>query len=165
VWIKNIQSLKSCYQLTREQLQHDPICPHCKFNPRDEVMVQRISLEQLEERLDDLLNTWTETLLTNFNDPIVQEGISLLSADQQQLVNDFIQKKQFDLPIDIRLLEIINDLLKGIHKEEIHIDQLVKMMGDGNPLTVDEVRRNFEMLMRGIVGNNQPHRVRIMVKK
>ncbi|WP_044893683.1 DUF6079 family protein [Bacillus alveayuensis] len=164
-WIKNIQSLKSCYQLTREQLQHDPICPHCKFNPRDEVMVQRISLEQLEERLDDLLNTWTETLLTNFNDPIVQEGISLLSAEQQQLVKDFIEKKQFDLPIDIRLLEIINDLLKGIHKEEIHIDQLVKMMGDGNPLTVDEVRRNFEMLMRAIVGNNQPHRVRIMVKK
>lgn len=164
-WNKNIQSLKSCYQLTREQLQHDPICPYCKFNPRDEAMVQRISLEQLEERLDDLLNTWTGTLLTNFNDPIVQEGISLLSAEQQQLVKDFIEKKQFDLPIDIRLLEIINDLLKGIHKEEIHIDQLVKMMGDGNPLTVDEVRRNFEMLMRAIVGNNQPHRVRIMVKK
>jgi hypothetical protein len=164
-WNKNIQSLKSCYQLTREHLQHDPICPYCKFNPRDEAMVQRISLEQLEERLDDLLNTWTETLLTNFNDSAIQEGISLLSADQQQLVKDFIEKKQFDLPIDNRLLEIINDLLKGIHKEEIHIDQLVKMMGDGNPLTVDEVRRNFEMLMRAIVGNNQPHRVRIMVKK
>ncbi|MEK4949008.1 DUF6079 family protein [Bacillus sp. FSL W8-1127] len=164
-WNKNIQSLKSCYQLTREHLQHDPICPYCKFNPRDEAMVQRISLEQLEERLDDLLNTWTETLLTNFNDSAIQEGISLLSADQQQLVKDFIEKKQFDLPIDIRLLEVMNDLLKGIHKEEIHIDQLVKMMGDGNPLTVGEVRKNFEMLMRAIVGNNQPHRVRIMVKK
>src|SRR5690606_4438415 len=164
-WVKNIQGLKACYQLTREQLEHQQICPHCKFNPNDESMVQRYSLEQLEERLDDLLNTWTETLLTNFNDPMVQEGISLLREDQRQLVNDFINKKQFDLPINIDLLEIINDLLKGIHKEEIDVEQLIKMMGDGNPLTISEARRNFEMLMKAIVGNNQPERVRFIVKK
>ena len=164
-WVKNIQALKACYQLTREQLEHQQICPHCKFNPNDELMVQRYSLEQLEERLDDLLNTWTETLLTNFNDSMVQEGISLLSEEQRQLVQEFINKKQFDLPINIGLLEIINDLLKGIHKEEIDVEQLVKMMGDGNPLTISEARKNFEMLMKAIVGNNQPERVRIVVKK
>ncbi|MFU1991971.1 DUF6079 family protein [Priestia megaterium] len=164
-WNNHIQSLRSCYQLTHEHLQHTPICAHCKYNPREESNVPQHQLEELEDRLDELLNTWTETLLTNFNDPTVQESISLLSSTQQQLVNEFISKKSFDLPIDLRLIEMINDLLKGIHKEVIDIDQIIKMMGDGNPLTVEDVRKNFDMMMRGLVGNNPSNRVRIMVEK
>lgn len=164
-WNKNIQVLKSCYQLTREQLQHSPICSHCRYNPREESLVQLNQLESLEDDLGEMLNKWTETILTNLNDPSVKESISLLSASQQQLINNFITTKSFELPIDLRLLETINDLLKGIHKEVIEIEQVVKMMGDGNPLTVEEVRKNFDMLIRALVGNESINRVRIMVKK
>ncbi|GAE27480.1 exonuclease SbcC [Halalkalibacter wakoensis JCM 9140] len=164
-WTKSIQALKTCYRLTREALQHSPICPYCKFNPREEGVVQHLSLEQLEDRLGELLNGWTETLLTNLNDPVVKESILLLTSEQQELIKKFVKDGHFTLPVDIRLLEIINDLLKGIHKEIVDIDQMVKMMGDGNPLTVNEVKKNFEMMLNALVGNNPTNRVRIMVKK
>lgn len=164
-WTKAIQALKTCYRLTRADLQHSPICPYCKFNPREEGMIQQYSLEQLEDRLAELLDAWTEILLTNLNDPVVKESISLLSSEQQKLINKFVSDQHFTLPINIRLLETINDLLKGIHKEVVEIDQMIKMMGDGNPLTVNEVKKNFEMMINALVGNNPSNRVRIMVKK
>lgn len=164
-WKRNIQSLKSCYQLTREHLQHSPICPHCKYNPREEMVPQQHQLESLEDQLGEMLHTWTETLLTNLDETSIQESIALLSVGQQQLIQDFIAKRSFDLPIDSQLLVTINDLLKGIHKELIDMEQLFQMMGNGNPVTVDEVRRNFDMFMNAIVGKSSSNRIRIMVKK
>lgn len=119
----------------------------------------------MEDRLGELLNAWTETLLTNLNDPNVKDNITLLTDEQQQLVNEFIKNQYITLPINIRLLDTINDLLKGIHKEVLEVNQIIKMMGDGNPVTVNEVKRNFERLLNALVGNNPTNRVRIMINK
>ena len=89
----------------------------------------------------------------------------LLSNEQQQLVQSLIQNREFTLPIDIRLIQAINDLLKGINKLELSLSDLEEMMANGHPLTVDELRKRFEALITKTVGNVSTNQVRIMLKK
>lgn len=164
-WQNKIQSLRACYQLKREDLQHTATCPHCKFRPKEEIAINQFKLEKLEDELGELLNNWTNTLLNNFNDPSVKENIALLRPEQQELVQQFITQQSFTLPIDLRLIQAINDLLKGINKVEITLDQITSMMANGSPLTVEELRKRFEAMIQQTVGNQPTNRIRVMLKK
>ncbi|MGE0977110.1 DUF6079 family protein [Bacillus cereus] len=164
-WKTRVKSLKDCYSLTAENLQHKPECPHCQFNPRVEQNKEKLSLSQLEDELGEMLNTWSETLLTNFNDPVVKDSIEMLEPEQKRLINELIANKVFVLPISLNLVHAINLVLKGIHKEQIELGQLMKALGDGNPITVDEARKNFDMLLKALIGGNETSRVRLTVKK
>ncbi|PEY26875.1 ATPase [Bacillus anthracis] len=164
-WQMSLKTLKDCYNLTVEKLQHMPECPNCRFNPREEQNKAKPSLAQLEDQLGELLNSWTETLLTNFNDSIVKESIDLLESEQKCLMNELIENQAFTMPISLNLINAINVILKGIHKEQIEMGQLLKVFGDGNPITVDEARKNFDMLLKGLIGTNEPNRIRLTVKK
>lgn len=164
-WKGKIQSLKDCYHLTADKLEHRPECPNCHFNPREELNREKVSIEELDEELDSILTKWTETLLTNFNDPLVKESIELLEGNQKQLIQSVIEDQTFQLPISVELIKAINIVLKGIHQEKIDVEQLVKVVGDGNPITIQEAKHNFEKLLRAMVGNNEESRVRLTVKK
>jgi predicted ATPase len=164
-WQRRLDSFITCYQLKREDLQHSATCPHCKFRPKEEASLNQFKLETLEDELGELLNNWTNTLLNNFNDPTIKENIALLRPEQQELVQQFISQKSFSLPIDIRLIQAINDLLKGINKVEITLNQITDMMANGSPLTVEELRRRFEMLIQQTVGNQPTNQIRVMLKK
>ncbi|MGG0250717.1 DUF6079 family protein [Peribacillus frigoritolerans] len=164
-WQINLKSLRDCYSLTAEKLDHTPECPNCRFNPREELNKVKPSLSHLEDQLGEMLNSWTDMLLTNFNDPMVKESIDLLDSEQKQLMNELISKKAFLLPISLKLINAINNVLKGIHKEQIEIQHLVKALGDGNPITVDEAKRNFDIFLKGLIGANDTSRIRLTIKK
>lgn len=164
-WETNIKSLKDCYNLTSEKLQHTPECPYCRYNPRVEQNNVKTSLSELEDQLGELLNSWTETLLTNFNDESVKESIELLEPGQKKLISEFIKKRSFALPISLSLVNAINVVLKGIHKEQVGLDQILNVFGNGSPITIDEVRQNVDMLLKALVGTNEASRVRLTVKK
>src|SRR5699024_6534585 len=54
-WKEKIQSLKDCYHLTADKLEHRPECPNCHFNPREELNREKVSIEELDEELDSIL--------------------------------------------------------------------------------------------------------------
>ena len=162
-WQQKVNELKPCWQLTRNDLEHSPLCPHCKLRPKDEQHVQYTSLEELENQLQDLLDSWTETLLTNFKDPEIKQNISLLKPEQQQLIGAFINHGEFSLPLNVQLIQAIQELLQGIEKIELTIDDLVEMMAGGNPLTVEDLRRRFENMMTERIGASTTKNIRIML--
>ncbi|MCM3358662.1 DUF6079 family protein [Psychrobacillus sp. MER TA 171] len=164
-WEKALTSLKTCYQVSEENLQHGPICSECKFRPTEVITNEKAMLKKLEQELPSIFKNWTETLLTNFNDETVKENIGLLKPEQQMLIKDLITNKAFTLPVDIRLIQAINDLLKGIDKVEVSLKDIEEMMANGSPLTVEELRKRFEEMIHKTVGNAQSNRVRIMLKK
>ncbi|KAA0956132.1 ATP-binding protein [Planococcus sp. ANT_H30] len=164
-WERTLSQLKTCYHVTKEKLEHTPICSECKFRPTEVATNEKSTLKKMQEELPDMLTNWTETLLANFNDPSVKENISLLKPEQQQFVDALIANQAFTLPLDIRLIQAINDLLKGIHKVEVSISDIEEMMANGHPLAVDELRKRFEDLLTKKVGATSTNRVRIMLKK
>lgn len=161
---KGLTDLQTCWSLTKEELETQPICPHCKFRPKDEMMGKFYSLSTYEDQMQKLLDDWTGLLLNNFNDPEVQDNITLLEQEQQVLINGFIQKKVLLLPLNPSLLSAIKILLQGIEKIEIKWDELQNMMGNGSPMSVEDIRLRFETLLNKKVGTQQTSRVRIMLE-
>ena len=164
-WQNEINSFEPCWNLTREDLEQIPVCPHCRFRPKDEIQNKKESLEELEDELGELLNSWTDSLITNLNFTEVKDSLSLLGNDEQDLVKDLLDKGSFALPIDVQLIHIIKKLLQGIEKVEVTLDDLKDTFANGSPLTVDEVRQRFESMLRKQVGNASTDSVRIMLKQ
>ena len=145
-------------------LDTQSFCPQCKFRPKDEMGVKNASLTYYEEQLQNMLESWTKHLLNNFKDIEVQANIGLLEQEQQALVKELLHKGEFSLPIDNKLIEVIKLLLQGIEKVEIKWDDLKVMMGNGSPMSVEDVRLRFEELLKKKVGTYQTSRVRIMLE-
>lgn len=164
-WEQSLSRLKTCFHVSEEKLEHKPICAECKFRPIDVQTKEKKVLKELQHELPEMLTNLTETLLTNFNDPNIQENISFLESEQQQLVGELISKKEFNLPIDFRLIQAINSLLKGIHRIEISVTDIEDMMANGHPLTVEDLRKRFDELIKKSVGDIQPNQARIILKK
>lgn len=125
----------------------------------------KVMLKNLEEQLPIIYERWMDTMLTSLNDPSVKESIELLQPNQKELVKQFMQTGELPIPLDIRLVQAINDLFKGFNKVEITINDLEKMMANGSPLTVEELRKRFDELISHVVGSNATNQVRITLKK
>ncbi|MBE1555502.1 DUF6079 family protein [Sporosarcina limicola] len=164
-WEKALVGLKTCYQVSADNLQHAPMCSECKFRPTEVTTNEKAMLKNLEQELPNIFENWTETLLTNFNDATVKENILLLKPEQQTLIAELITNQAFTLPVDVRLIQAINDLLKGIDKVEVSLIDIEEMMANGSPLTVEELRKRFEEMIHRTVGNIPSNQVRIMLKK
>jgi len=54
--------------------------------------------------------------------------------------------------------------LEGIERVEISTDEVLQVMGNGNPLTVEELQDRLNTLIKRRVGNKPANRVRIMLK-
>lgn len=161
-WLQKIDDMIACWDLTKEKLEHSPICKACHFRPKDEPYTRHQNLDELEEELEDLLSNWTSTLLTTLRDPEIKENIDMLQPDQRQLVNEFIQQQTLALPINIKLVEAISILLQGIEKVTITVSELEQMMNNGQPLTVEELKQRFDHMLRQKVGTQPKNNVRIL---
>ena len=114
--------------------------------------------------IEDLVDQWTTTLINTFNDPELKQNIELLNKEQQLLVRSLLERGEFSLPIDVKLIQAIKELLEGIERVEISTDEVLQVMGNGNPLTVEALRSNLERLVRSKVGVTPTSKVRIMLK-
>lgn len=156
-------SMKACWQLTKEQLENRYSCPHCGLRVRDEIGTRVESLDTLESQLEELLSNWTGMILNNLKSAEVTSNIDLLKNEQQNMINEFISKEEFTLPIEPKLISTIKELLQGIERVQITHQDLFDMLGNGSPLTVEEVKIRFEKLLREKVTGKVPNRVRIML--
>ncbi|MDD4238041.1 MAG: DUF6079 family protein [Desulfotomaculaceae bacterium] len=161
--LSSIASLKTCWSLTKNDLEYHTICPHCKFRPKDEQHGLVKNLNGLADKLQGLLDDWTGLLLDNINRQEVKENISLLKPEQQELINALLAQKEFTLPIDVRLVHAIKELLQGIVPIEITMDDLMEMAGNGSPLTIEEIRIRLEKLLKERIGAQAANQVRIML--
>ncbi|GED30277.1 DUF6079 family protein [Brevibacillus centrosporus] len=164
-WKAKLEQLKFCWNLKRDDLEHAVICPHCRYRPKDEPYVQQVSIAKLNEELEELTTSWTDTVINTLNDDEIKDSITLLGNDQRQLLDQFVKDGKFSSPINLKLVQTLKELFEGIHKVELSADQLFEMAGNGHPLTVDELRNRFEALVRDYVGTGQGNRVRILLQK
>jgi hypothetical protein len=164
-WLQKINSLVTCWDLTKEKLEHTPICKSCHFRPKDEPYLSQWNLNDLDQELENLLNNWISSLLTTLRDPEVKENIEMLQTDQRQLVIDFIQRQHLNLPINFKFVDAINILLQGIKRVTISITEFEQMMNYGQPMTVEEVKLRFEQMLRQKVGAQPNNNVRVLLNK
>ena len=62
-------ALKTCYELTEPEMQKQADCPHCHFNlAENDSKPVHGRLGQIEDKADEVLNGWTNTLKSALED-------------------------------------------------------------------------------------------------
>lgn len=160
-----LSDLKVCYELTPEELKSSSVCPHCHFHLDDNVKLVFGKLDNIEMRLDSLLEEWTKSLLDTISDPIVESQKEYLSEAQQKAIDDFIETKELPKRVDDFFVKAIQALLKGFEPVVVNADDLVEKLTKLPPLDEQAFRSKVSELISGYTNGRDAGKLRIIVKK
>ncbi|WP_295586204.1 DUF6079 family protein [uncultured Lamprocystis sp.] len=162
--------LKTCFGLTKPDLDADPICPHCSFRPVEEPFAGTKAgdrIAELDRDLDDMVQSWTGTLLGNLQDPTVAGDIDLLGAGEgRDAVDAFLNEKRLPDPVSPAFVKALAEILSGLEKLVVNETRLrAALTGGGIPCTINEFKDRFESYITGLTKGKEASRVRIVVEK
>lgn len=158
-------AIKVCYECTTPELQQSPDCPHCHFNPADN-MAPPVSgrLEFIEDRLDDLLAAWTQQLLAALDDPMLDDQRALLGKKQREILAKFTETKHLPIPVDQQFIDAVNTLLSGMESVELPLDELHRAMASWSPCAPDEFKTRLTDWIDRHTSGHDKSKVRIVIK-
>jgi hypothetical protein len=162
-----LAGLKSCFALTEQELEASPVCPHCNFKPGAEPPAAPAAtmLDALDGELDKLAENWTQTLLTNLEDPTTKGNLSLLKPEPRKLVDGFIKKRTLPDDLDQDFIHALQEVLSGLTKVSVKIADLRDaLLSGGSPATPAEMRKRFEEYLDGLTKGKEPGKVRIVLE-
>jgi len=159
--------LKTCFALTERDLDADPKCPHCGFWPSMENIAASADaiLESLRLDLGKMQKSWSQSILGNLEDPVVQGNFGLLKPKQRKLIEEFMKGK--DLPDEITndLLQALQEVLSGLSKVPVRLDDLRSaLFPDGGPTTPAEFKDRFERFVAGLLKGKDVGKTRIVLE-
>lgn len=148
---EKLDKLKSCASLVESELSASPICPHCGFRPANEqgdLLPASNVLKQLDDELDRLIDGWTQTLLDNLDDPIIQENFDLLKTAARSLVDGFISSKSLPDPVSTEFVAAVQEALSGLEKINVSSSDIRQaLLQGGSPATPEDLRKRFETFL------------------
>jgi len=162
-----LAGLKSCFALTEQELNASPVCPNCNFKPGSEPPAAPASsvLDGLDEELDKMVENWTQTLLTNLEDPTTKGNLNLLKSEPKKLVNGFIKKRSLPDKLDQNFIHALSEVLSGLQKVPIKITDLrAALLSGGSPVTPAEMKQRFEDYLDQLTKGKEPGKVRIILE-
>ncbi len=162
-----LAGLKSCFALTGQDLDASPVCPHCGFKPGVELTSASAGtiLDTLDSELDKLIDNWTQTLLTNLEDPTTKGNLDLLKSESEKLVNGFINKRALPDEIDQDFLHALQEVLSGLEKVSVKTAELrAALLVGGSPATPAEMKKRFEQYLNELTKGKEPGKVRIVLE-
>ena len=162
---QDMADLKVCYELTPTELKVSHICPHCHYNIGDRVPNVVGRLDNLENRIDDLLTEWTQTLLNTISDPIVSSQKGYLSAEQQKAVNDFESSGTLPKRVDDFFVNAIKALLQGFEPVVINTADLTEKLEQLPPMDEASFKQKLNEIVAAYTQGKDTSKIRIVVKR
>jgi hypothetical protein len=159
--------LKPCWQLTQRDLASDPKCPHCGFWPGMEPVAASVEaqLPAIKDTLAQMQQTWTQDLLNNLTDPVVQNNLGLLKPKQKKLVTEFVDSKELPDHVSQDFVKALQEALTGLSKVSVSLSELKNaLMPEGSPATPAELRDRFEQFVTSKLSGKDASKVRIVVE-
>jgi hypothetical protein len=160
-WVNSITSLREAdASLTKAKVLLEP---YHDFNPREYYGKVTYNIHQLEEQLENIVDSWAIAMRKWFKDPTVQENMDILNANDKQLVEDFRTGK-VELTADnaSRLRNLIAQFAQGIDKVEITMEDIRKQLS--KPLTPQEAIDTLTSYIDGLCAGKERNKVRIIIK-
>ncbi len=166
-WQDRLGRLKPCWQLTPRDLAADPKCPHCGYWPGMEPRGASVEaqLPALKTALPQMQQTWTQDLLNNLNDPVVQSNLSLLKPKQKKLIAEFVDSRELPDEIAPDFVRALQEALTGLSKVSVALTELKDaLMPEGSPASPTELRERFEQFVSSKLAGKDASKVRIVVE-
>lgn len=137
--------------------------PYQDFNPLDYKDQYGLSVKQLKADLNDLLESWIETLRETLDDPMVKTKINLLDDSQQKLLRAFKVSEVAITKDNARTIRnAIMDLHQGLEKLELTLDGMKSTFN--KPLTPDEAIIAFKEYVDKMSVGRERNKIRIILK-
>ncbi|OQB94579.1 MAG: hypothetical protein BWX81_02438 [Spirochaetes bacterium ADurb.Bin110] len=163
-----LASLKSCFALTEQDMEASAMCPYCKFSPREESPGAPAAnlLDNFDDELDNLIESWTQTLITNLKDPTTRERIQkVLSVEERTIVEQFLHEPKLPDDIDQAFLNAIKEALTDLALISVKTEDLRKaLLSGGSPITPVELRQRLEEYLEELIKGKDPGNVRIVLE-
>jgi hypothetical protein len=162
-----LDRLTSCFALTEQELDATPICPHCSYRPGSESLATPASamLDLLDNALDTLVADWTQTLLTNLEDPTTQGNLKLLKPASRTLVDAFLQGRALPRELTHDFILAIQEVLSGLIPVTVKTDNLrAALLAGGAPVTPAEMKKRFDAYLDELTKGKEPGKVRIVLE-
>jgi hypothetical protein len=162
---KELAGLKVCYELTPEMLKTSHFCPKCHFLMNEEDIPVKGRLDEIEERIDNLLDEWTNTLYNTVTDPTLIEQKQYLSPQQCQVIDEFINTKRLPEKADQFFITAIKDLLQGFEPVAIAADELIDRLSALGPCDIDTFQHKLKELVDDYIKGKDKEKLRIIIKR
>ncbi len=162
---KDLSRLKVCFELTTGMLKTTHFCAKCHFLMGGGDLPVKGKLDELEERMDNLLKEWTKTLLNTLSDPLVLDQKKYLTPDQQSVVDEFLKTKALPEKIDTFFICAIEALLQGFEPVTINAYELIDKLDAIGPCDVDTFKARVTGVIDSYSRGKDKEKLRIVVKR
>lgn len=162
---QDMAGLKVCFSLTPQDLKNSPICPHCRFSMKDKDMNVAGKLENIEDRIDLMVDEWTRVLLNTLSDPIILDQKKFLKAQEAKAIDDFISTRELPKNVDVFFVNSINALLKGFEPVVIEVDVLLHKLEELPPLDESAFKEKINEIVSAYTKGKDTRKLRIVVKR
>lgn len=162
---QDMAGLKVCYELTTVELRTTHMCPHCRFSLADKAKNVFGQLDNLENRIDDLLAEWTKVLLDTISDPLVLSQKEFLTTQQAQVIDEFVAGKKLPERVDDFFVKSINALLQGFEPVVIETEDLMQKLDEMPPCDVDTFKSKINEIVSEYIKGKDASKLRIVVKR
>lgn len=162
-----LYNIKSCFELTEKELNSSPTCPHCGFNPRDEGKRASASavLDELDEKLDEMVEQWTKSLLDYLEEPTISGNLELLKPEERSLIEEVLDKRELPEELSQEFVHVLKEVLSGLVKVTVKVEDLrASLLDEGAPVTPEELRKRFNEYVEELIKGYEPERVRIILE-
>ncbi len=162
---KDLSGLKVCFELTSDMLKTTHFCTKCHFLLSEGNVSVKGKLDEIEERMDNLLSEWTKTLLNTIDDPLVLDQKKYLTPDQQLALDAFMKAKKLPEKIDHFFMSAIEALLQGFEPVTINANDLIDKLDAIGPCDVDTFKARITAMVDGYIKGKDKEKLRIVVKR
>lgn len=159
-----ISRLRTCYNLTQQDMEGKFMCPHCQFNPSENNQPVHGVIDSVEDDIEKIYKEWTEIIVSSVEDPMVKENIGFLKAEQRSVINKLLETRKLPEAIDGNFVSGVNTLMKGLEKVEVLVEDMKKAISGDGPVTVEDIRARFEKYVRELTNGKDESKVRIILK-
>ena len=122
-------------------------------------------LNQMDDELDNLLSTWTQTLLTNLEDPATKNHMELLKPEDRRLLDTFIKTRILSDNLGHDFIHAMQEVFTDLLKVEVKIKKLRSaLLKGGAPATPDELKKRFEVYLAEVTKGKDLSKVRIVLE-
>jgi hypothetical protein len=119
----------------------------------------------MDDELDKIVENWTQTLLTNLEDPTTKSNLSLLKPAQRKVIDGFTKSRVLPDNPDQAFILAMQEALSGLAKVMIRLSDLRDaLLSGGSPITPAEMKKRFDEYLDRITRGNEPQKVRIILE-
>ncbi len=161
LWLDDITSLKVMpINFTRDNIKQNP---NISFNPREYVYRSKATVSKLANDLRNILEIWTNNIITQLNDPTVKNNYYLLENDEKNLVESLTNgKTEITLDNVYQIRNIINKLTQNFEKIEIDTEEVKQILQ--KPLTPKEAVQLFSDYIDKKCSGKDRAKIKLIIK-